>query len=93
MPEVSREEPGWGVTLLTARTHRKGAKPRATRQERLGRRLEVVVRAVPGGYCRLQIPSGWSKGRQQLHPRKELPPLFHASLAEGVVMHSLSKKP
>ena len=43
-----------------------GKGPQRRPQQRLGRRLEEVAKAVGGGYCRLQMPlkrqgdSGWA---------------------------------
>ena len=40
----------------TARDAVEGKEPQRRPEKRLGRRLEEVVRAVRGGYCRLQMP-------------------------------------
>ena len=39
-----------------------GKGPRLWPQQRLGRRLEGVAKAVGGGYCRLQMPLGLALG-------------------------------
>ena len=48
--EFKAVESRWGRDAL------EGNRPQRRPQRRLGRRLEEVVKAVGGGYCRLQMP-------------------------------------
>ena len=64
--------------------------PQRRPQQRLGRRLEEVAKAVGGGYCRLQMPLRLALGVRGTGAGRRLgalesshtpaPPLFNASL-------------
>ena len=69
------------VGLLVPRGGWEGTRPGRRPQERLGRRLEEVAKAVGGGYCRLRMPLRLALGvRGTVAGRRlgALPGLCHA---------------
>ena len=64
-----------------------GKGPQRRPQQRLGRRLEEVAKAVGGGYCRLQMPLNLAVAVRETVARHRLGPLVGGGDPPPFAMH------